>query len=773
MTDSVKWPVVLVCPGEQELPLLAELAARSDAEIVAIADPTGDSVGAGLAEVMGLRLIRELEELERGRARYLVHPPLNEQVAPFVDLAPDFGLEAVLAAEFSDLAAEPGEDRRPATIRLAQDQNLDFLEIETSTIHRTLSRIEEAMDREALLRWLLGLATRATGAGSGSVMLFDEAAGELYLAFAYGLSERTMHRTRVRLGEGISGRVAASGRPEFLDGRKQPGHQRDRADISSAICAPIIWEGRLLGVINLSSSAGDAQLSGKSLELIESLTHRFGLILDRFLKMQTIRDGELFRRLEQIFSEDTGHPGQTGRTLALWAEDLIDVCGADWVTLSVMTADGELLTAGRDGVVYESPVPPVKAEVMGSGRPLVIRPDEAADATDDGEAPDTATRFLLPVGREPVRALLTIDFATASKAHHFHTVSAEILFLVTRHLTEYLDRAATNDQLERLTELASVLSDLAASNGSDPAADRERLLSASCKLTGARQAHLIQAPAAGDGALDGLLVGTPATPLAPALHREADRLLVDAGVHGWSATIISEAPDSPAGAHGRSLLAVPLDGGGPYPGLLLVDKERLHPLDGLSFSEFDAVFARRLSPLLRDRLHAPRPAAPQPDQAGPTTGPDTAAARPTAGEEQVVKRPLSLAPPVYIAPDTPLLEALTKEMGRCDRYHTMLGLAGFAVAPLPDRDLDTHELVEPLARRLRSSDHVSCLTDGTLMIIVPEDIQSLPRLEKRVRTLLRDLTGHEDLEVASATRVYPGTADSPQALIDGVLRALS
>ena len=34
-------------------------------------------------------------------------------------------------------------------------------------------RIEEALDRESLLRWLLGLATRATGASSGSIMLFD------------------------------------------------------------------------------------------------------------------------------------------------------------------------------------------------------------------------------------------------------------------------------------------------------------------------------------------------------------------------------------------------------------------------------------------------------------------------------------------------------------------------------------------------------------------------------------------------------------------------
>ena len=85
MSDIVKWPVVLVCPGEEELTLLADLSARRDAKILAVVDPDGFSVGASLAEVMGLPILRHLGELEPGSAEYLIHPPLNDQVAGIVD----------------------------------------------------------------------------------------------------------------------------------------------------------------------------------------------------------------------------------------------------------------------------------------------------------------------------------------------------------------------------------------------------------------------------------------------------------------------------------------------------------------------------------------------------------------------------------------------------------------------------------------------------------------------------------------------------------------
>ena len=57
-------------------------------------------------------------------------------------------------------------------------------------------------------------------------------------------------------------------------------------------------------------------------------------------------------------------------------------------------------------------------------------------------------------------------------------------------------------------------------------------------------------------------------------------------------------------------------------------------------------------------------------------------------------------------------------------------------------------------------------------MIVPEDIQSLPRLQRRVTTVLRNLTENDGLTVQTSSRVYPGGGDSPAQLINSVLGAL-
>ena len=184
---------------------------------------------------------------------------------------------------------------------------------------------------------------------------------------------------------------------------------------------------------------------------------------------------------------------------------------------------------------------------------------------------------------------------------------------------------------------------------------------------------------------------------------------------------------------------VPLDTTRPLPGLLLVGKTRVHALDAATFTATDARFARRLLPLLRVR----RPATPAP------------------------------APPPFLAEAaggtaTALLH-LRRELDRCDRYHTMVGLAAFRLPAGPG----AAPAAGALAGRLRSSDLVGCLDDGTILVIVPEEVQALPRLQRRVEELLRAITGAAGLMVRSATAVYPGPADDAAGLLAAVTRALA
>jgi GAF domain-containing protein len=750
MADNVKWAVALVCPGEEELALLAELTSRQDTRIVGLVDPDGQSLGAGLAEIMGLTVFPDLESLPQGQAQYLIHPTLSDQVVPFVDAAPDFGLQPFTARGFSGMMLKKVLAQQTAPRVERPRVNHDFLEMETTAIHRTLSRLEEALDRESLLRWLLGLATRATRASSGSIMLYDEPAGELYLAFAYGLSQTTMHRTRVRLGEGISGRVAASGQAEFITDPRHPGGRRDRSQVKAAICAPINWENKLLGVLNVSTAEGEDELAPNAMDIVESLTHRFGLILDRFLRMQSVHDGQQFRKMEEEFTRDTGRPENLASTLIYWAEDLANLAEADSVALSILTADGDLLVADSEDISYESPLDPVKEEVLSTGNPLVLHPDA------DGEPEERPgeTVFILPVGKAPCKALISVSFYSASRAHHFHTLSSEVLYLVNRHLSNFLEKAASADQVDRLATLAAALSDLALGGSGDPALDRERVLSAACSLTGGGKAFVLT----DENTAEGYNLGGQSE----AILDEANRLLEQAMKRGWSSSILTVDGEAGNDAARRSMLVVPVQPGIPYPGLVVLDKKRLNPLDGASFTEFDALFAKRLAPLLGREITPEPEEQPDLDQL-----------------EFKVMEALEPVTPPHQPVDIPPLPAnelepyLRSEMDRCDRYHTRMGLVGFRVTPPTGPAPDLAKMVEFLARKLRTSDRAGALGDGTILIIVPEDIQSLPRLQKRVTNLLQEFTGQADLLVTTAARVYPGGGDRPDELIHSVINAMS
>jgi hypothetical protein len=744
MSDKIQWSVVFLCPGEEEMALLAELSARSDTRVVGLLDPEGKSVGAGLAEVLGLAVYPDLESIPSGVADYLIHPLLDGTVAPFVDTSREFGLQPMTAKAFSGRMLSRVLARPEAPKPEANGASREFVERETDSIHRILSRLEEAMDRESLLRWLLQMATRSVRAGSGSIMLYDEAAGELYLAHAHGLSETTMHATRTRIGEGIAGKVARTGKAVMLNGNQQPGSRRDRSELKTAISAPIHWDGRLLGVLNLSTPEGQADLVPNAMEVVGSLTHRFGHILDRFLRMQSVQDNEQFRRLEEEFTQDTGRPENLRSTLVFWAEDLAKLAGADGVVLGLLTADGDLLKADAEEITYQSPPDPRWAEVLTSGHPQVLRPGEG---TDSGE-----TVFLLPVGHAPCRAMISLRFTSAARAHHFHTISSDILYLVTRHLDGFLERVNTNDQMDRLTTLSAVLSDMIKS-GTCVRADRfDSLLSAACSLTGGKKALLLEGPEHEEPFAAGADT--------PALLAEANRLLEQAGSRGWSSSIMTMESREARTSIRRSMLVVALDPGRTYPGLVILDKQRLHALDGLSFTDFDAIFARRLAPLL-----VAEPAPPDSET-----------------------RDVEIIPPAAVdsvnrmeAPGTrvggPLknggLEAhLSQEMDRCDRYHTRLGLVAFRMSPTTGPAPDTDKALDALYPKLRSSDRVGALADGTIMIVVPEDIQSLGRLQARVTDILQKHTGQPDLVINTSSRVYPGGGNSPQDLISATLQAM-
>jgi len=115
--------------------------------------------------------------------------------------------------------------------------------------------LNSTLDLDRLLELILEVATREMGADRGTVYLLDPRAGELRARIAQGVETRIL---RVKVGEGISGKVAATGEtvripdayqdPRFAQNFDAKSGYRTR----SVLCAPIRNKtGGIIGVIQL------------------------------------------------------------------------------------------------------------------------------------------------------------------------------------------------------------------------------------------------------------------------------------------------------------------------------------------------------------------------------------------------------------------------------------------------------------------------------------------------------------------------------------------
>ncbi|MBI4465720.1 MAG: GAF domain-containing protein [Acidobacteria bacterium] len=99
--------------------------------------------------------------------------------------------------------------------------------------------LNSTLDLDHLLGLILEVATRALKADRGTVYLLDKAAGELRARISQGLESRVL---RVKVGEGISGKVAETGETvrienAYQDSRFQKNSTPFRGIIRAAFCA--------------------------------------------------------------------------------------------------------------------------------------------------------------------------------------------------------------------------------------------------------------------------------------------------------------------------------------------------------------------------------------------------------------------------------------------------------------------------------------------------------------------------------------------------------
>ena len=114
------------------------------------------------------------------------------------------------------------------------------------------------LDYNAALEKVLEILDRELGMKRGAISLLDEKTRDLSIQFAHGLSETEIRRGRFRLDEGITGKVAASGKPIIVPQiSKEPlflfrTRKRSVTQEDSFICVPIKDRRQTVGTISIT-----------------------------------------------------------------------------------------------------------------------------------------------------------------------------------------------------------------------------------------------------------------------------------------------------------------------------------------------------------------------------------------------------------------------------------------------------------------------------------------------------------------------------------------
>jgi len=342
MSDKRK--IAILGGKEKELSVIRELHGNDKISIIGVYDRDESSPGMIIGRVIGLKAVSDIRYLnifkeaeivitDRGR-RDLEEEleKLSELDVKIMDVSESYNLLHNNAIYNSSDVTH--EDRR-------LDEALEFM--------------RRITDSGKLLEWILEVSVESVGASQGSLMLFSDSTEELYIGYASGLSDEVISETRLKIGEGIAGKAASIGKAILTrDIGGQTRKDMDRENIISAVTAPIIYDDKLLGVLNISTDRGEKSLDETDREKMTVIASKIAPLLARNLAMDSDESDMIEKSINEFLKQASGTGEGFHYTFTMISKFINELFGAANTSIYTATDEGDwLILGGSNNLIPE------------------------------------------------------------------------------------------------------------------------------------------------------------------------------------------------------------------------------------------------------------------------------------------------------------------------------------------------------------------------------------------------------------------------------------
>ncbi|HTL46604.1 MAG TPA: sensor domain-containing diguanylate cyclase [Verrucomicrobiae bacterium] len=270
-------------------------------------------VNKGLRGVLALGEKKDGEPYDHGETVFIAH--LANQAAIAIDIA------------MTDL------QKKKASVALQKKmENLSVLYDVSKALNFTNNF------RNTLLL-ILDKSRNAVKAQKGSIMLLNKETNELELMVARGIDELTDKKlnaaeiatTKIKVGEGVAGKVAKTKKTIVLDNTKEDERflPSVSSNVSNIICLPLVVNNECIGVMNITNKQNNEKFTEEDIELLSTLAGQVAITINNAnLYNLAITDGLthffIKRYFDQVLYDELLRAKRYGRPLSVIMIDIDD-----------------------------------------------------------------------------------------------------------------------------------------------------------------------------------------------------------------------------------------------------------------------------------------------------------------------------------------------------------------------------------------------------------------------------------------------------------------